>query len=134
MVALRVLVADDRPPFRNAARAVLDVADGFEIVGEAGSGEEAVEAVEALRPDLVVMDVVMKGIGGIEATKRIVAARPETVVVLVSSYGSDDVRKMIADSGAAGFVPKDRFSAATLEGLLLDRAAAPPRRGTREPP
>jgi len=118
---LRVLVADDQTPFRKAARAVLEVAPEFEVVGEVTSGEEAVEEAELLRPDLVVMDVKMNGIGGVEATRRILAARPETLVVLVSSYRSEDVPRAVAESGALAFVPKDRFSAATLTSLLADR-------------
>ena len=118
---LRVLVADDQTPFRKAARAVLEVAPEFEVVGEVTSGEEAVEEAELLRPDLVVMDVKMEGIGGVEATRRILAARPETLVVLVSTYRSEDVPEAVAESGALAFVPKDRFSAATLAGLLADR-------------
>ena len=118
---LRVLVADDQAPFRTAARAVLEVAPEFEVVGEVTSGEEAVDEAELLRPDLVVMDVMMNGIGGVEATRRILASRPETLVVLVSSYRSEDVPKAVAESGALAFVPKDRFSAATLAGLLADR-------------
>jgi two-component system, NarL family, invasion response regulator UvrY len=118
---LRVLVADDQSPFRKAARAVLDVAPEFEVVGEVTSGEDAVDEAELLRPDLVVMDVKMNGIGGIEATRRILAARPETLVVLVSSYRSEDVPKAVAESGALAFVPKDRFSAVTLASLLADR-------------
>ena len=118
---LRVLVADDQAPFRKAARAVLEVAPDFEVVGEVTSGEEAVEEAELLRPDLVVMDVKMNGIGGVEATRRILAARPETLVVLVSSYRSEDVPRAVAESGALAFVSKDRFSAATLTSLLTDR-------------
>src|SRR5262245_59108975 len=132
--ALRVLVADDQAPFRKAARAVLEVARDFEIVGEVTSGEEAVDAADALQPDLVVMDVKMEGIGGIEATRQILAARPDTLVVLVSSYRPEDVPEAVSDSGALAFVPKDRFSATTLEALLRDRASAPPQRGTRERP
>jgi DNA-binding NarL/FixJ family response regulator len=119
---LRVLVADDQAPFRKAARAVLEVAPDFEVVGEVTSGEDAVEEAELLRPDLVVMDVKMNGIGGVEAARRILAVRPETLVVLVSSYRSEDVPKAVAESGALAFVPKDRFSAATLASLLADRA------------
>jgi two-component system, NarL family, invasion response regulator UvrY len=118
---LRVIVADDQAPFRKAARAVLEVAPDFEVVGEVTSGEDAVEEAELLRPDLVVMDIKMNGIGGVEAARRILAARPETLVVLVSSYRSEDVPKAVAESGALAFVPKDRFSAATLASLLADR-------------
>jgi DNA-binding NarL/FixJ family response regulator len=133
LAALRVLVADDQAPFRRVARAVLEVARDFEIVGEVTSGEEAVDATEILRPDLVVMDVKMNGIGGIEATRQILAMRPATIVILVSSYRLEDLPKAVTESGALAFVPKDRFSAATLTDLL-DRAEAPPRRGTRAQP
>ena len=63
----------------------------------------------------------MEGIGGVEAARQILAVRPQTLVVLVSSYRSEDVPKAVSDSGALAFVPKDRFSAATLEALLSDR-------------
>ena len=132
--ALRVLVADDQAPFRRAARDVLEVARDFEIVGEVTSGEEAVEAAASLRPDLVVMDLKMEGIGGIEATRQILAARPETLVVLVSSYRPEDVPRAVADSGALAFVPKDRFSASALKELLSLRAEGPPRTGTAAQP
>ena len=127
--ALRVLVVDDQAPFRKAARAILEVAHNFEVVSEVTSGEEAVDAAQALQPDLVVMDLKMPGIGGIEATRQIVAARPETVVVLVSSYRPEDVPKAVAESGAVAFVLKERFSSSTLKNLL-DLTEAPPLRGT----
>ena len=73
---VRVLVADDHAPFRRAARSVLSAAAGFQLVGEATSGEEAVALADSLRPDLVLMDIVMAGIGGIEAARSITAAHP----------------------------------------------------------
>ena len=87
-----------------------------------------------LRPDLVVMDVKMDGIGGIEATRRILASRPQTVVVLVSSYRSEDVPGAVAESGALAFIPKDRFSASALKDLLSGRVGALPPTGTRAQP
>jgi two-component system, NarL family, invasion response regulator UvrY len=69
--AVTVLIADDQAPFRSAARAVVSVTAGFEVVGEVESGEEAVELVEALNPDLVLMDIHLPGINGIEAARRI---------------------------------------------------------------
>ena len=75
---VRVLVVDDQAPFRMAARMVLKRAEGFELVGEAATGEEAVDRVAELAPDLVLMDINMPGINGIEATRQIVAAKPET--------------------------------------------------------
>ena len=132
--AVRVLVADDHAPFRQAARDVLQAARDFEIVGEVTSGEDAVDAAETLGPDLVVMDVKMDGVGGIEATRQILAIRPETVIVLVSSYRPEDVPGAVAESGALAFVPKDRFSASTLKDLWSRRAEAPARTGTRARP
>ena len=132
--ALRVLVADDQAPFRKAARTVLEVTCEYEVVGEVTSGEEAVDAIEALAPDVVLMDVKMGGIGGIEATRRILAARPETLVVLVSSYREEDVPASAAESGAVAFVSKDRFNASTLTTLLSSPPKAPAPRGRRERP
>ena len=68
-MTVRVLVADDQAPFRRAARSVVGATTDFELVGEASSGEEAVALVGSLRPDLVLMDIAMDGIGGIEAAR-----------------------------------------------------------------
>ena len=86
-MTIRVLVADDQTPFRKAARSVLDATPDFELVGEASSGEEAVSLVDRLRPDLVLMDIKMTGIGGIEAARLITSTHPETRTILLSTYG-----------------------------------------------
>ena len=72
-----VLIVDDQMPFRMAARTVVGVTPGFEVVGEAKSGEEAVEQVDALAPQLVLMDINMPGMGGIAAARQITAEHPE---------------------------------------------------------
>ena len=72
-MSVRVLIVDDREPFRLAARMVVDATEGFEVVGEAESGEESVERAHELSPDLVLMDVNLPGINGLEATRRILA-------------------------------------------------------------
>jgi DNA-binding NarL/FixJ family response regulator len=131
---VRVLVADDQPPFRKAVRAVIELLPGFDLVEEVDSGEAAVDAAASVEPDLVLMDVQMVGIGGVEATRRITAARPETVVVLVSSYRFEDVAAAVAESGAAAFVQKDEFGPRTLSELWASRADLPAPTGTREPP
>ncbi|HEY3728834.1 MAG TPA: response regulator transcription factor [Solirubrobacteraceae bacterium] len=79
-----VLIVDDQAPFRNALRELITAAGGFALVGEACSGEEATEAVKRLAPQLVVMDVVMPGIGGIAAARQILQHTPAPVVVLIS--------------------------------------------------
>ena len=114
---VRVLVADDQVPFRRAARAVLGATPGFEIVGEATSGEEAVALALSLEPDLVLMDIKMSGIGGIEATRRIAAAHPETVTILLSTYREEDLPPGARSCGAAAYVHKERFGSAVLRDL-----------------
>jgi DNA-binding NarL/FixJ family response regulator len=119
--AVSVLVVDDQAPFRSAARAVLRATPGFGIVGEAASGEEAVELAASLEPDLVLMDVMMTGIGGIEAARRIVAERPGTVIVLLSSYREDDLPANARACGAAAYLHKAEFGARVLEELWRGR-------------
>jgi DNA-binding NarL/FixJ family response regulator len=112
-----VLVVDDQAPFRLAARAVLRRAEGFSLVGEAGTGEEALERVAELKPGLVLMDINMPGIGGIEASRRITTACPGTVVVLLSTYQADDLPAEAASCGAAGYVHKEDFGPGVLREI-----------------
>ncbi len=84
---------DDQVVFRRAAHDVIAATPGFEPVGDAESGEEALAEVERLRPELVLLDVRMPGIGGIEAARRIAEAHPETVVVLISIEDSESSRR-----------------------------------------
>ena len=112
---VQVLVVDDQERFRAVLRELVDGLDGMAVAGEACSGEGALEAADQLKPQLVVMDVRMPGIGGIEATRRLVAAHPDTVVMLVSVDGAADAEQ-IRTSGAAGFLPKQRLSRRTLAG------------------
>ena len=130
-----VLVADDRPPFRRAVRTILTATPGFELLGEAVSGEDAVALTGALCPDVVLMDVRMPGVGGIEATRRIRAIADQTVVVLVSSYPAQDLPVAARDCGAIAFVPKQRFGRQVLEELWAEyRATSSPPRGTATRP
>ena len=121
-----VLVVDDQAPFRTAAKAVLRRLDGFELAGEASSGSEAIELVDRLHPELVLMDINMPQMNGIEATRQILAAHPDTVVILCSTY---DVRDLPADagvSGAVGYVHKERFGADLLRHMWDNREAGWP--------
>jgi DNA-binding NarL/FixJ family response regulator len=111
-----VLVVDDQAPFRRAAAAVVAMTPGFEVVGQAHSGEEAVELAEQLHPDVVLMDINMEGIGGIEATRRITAAHRDTVVVLLSTYREADLPADARTCGAARYVHKEDFGPAVLTG------------------
>jgi DNA-binding NarL/FixJ family response regulator len=86
-----VLTVDDQEVFRGVARDVIDATPGFEAVGEATSGVEALEAVELLAPQLVLLDVRMPGMDGIEVAQRLASTHPETVVVLISIEEGIDV-------------------------------------------
>jgi DNA-binding NarL/FixJ family response regulator len=112
---VRVLVVDDQAPFRRAMTAVVDETDGFTVVGQAESGEEALEAAAALRPDLVLMDVNLPGIDGLEATRRLLAGDAPPVVVLLSTYDEEAGVAFVAESGAAGYVTKSAFGPDRLE-------------------
>ncbi len=111
-----VLIVDDQAPFRSIARQVVDLTPGFEVVGEAESGEEAVDLAAALAPSLVLMDINLPGINGIEATRRILAAAPTTRVVLLSTYRESDLPADALSSGARRYVHKEDLE----PGVLLD--------------
>src|SRR3954470_20496803 len=87
----RVLAVDDQPPFLAVLRAVVGATGHLEIAGEARSGEEALVAAQELRPDMVLMDVRMPGIGGLTAAEQITARNPPTLVVLVSTTHPDEL-------------------------------------------
>lgn len=104
---VRVLVVDDQEPFRRAMATVVEVTDGFVLVGEAVSGEESLAAVPKLRPQLVLMDVNLPGIDGVEASRRLRSGPERPVVVLLSTYDED--RFDLVGSGAACYVSKSLF-------------------------
>ncbi len=93
---------------------VVEMTDGFEVVGEAENGQRAIELVGELRPDLVLMDVQMPGIDGIETTRRISAIPDPPAIVVMSTHESGDYVGMALAAGAVGFVPKSQFSFDTL--------------------
>jgi two-component system, NarL family, invasion response regulator UvrY len=119
-----VLIVDDQAFFRSAARAVLAVTPGFAAVGEACSGEEAVDRVEALAPELVLMDIHLPGISGIEATRRIRAAHPGVAVVLLSTYKAEDLPAGARDCGALAYLNKEDFEPEALERIWVEREPA----------
>src|ERR671910_266652 len=89
--SVRVLTVDDQALFRGVARDVIEATPGFEAVGEASSGEQALEAVERLAPELVLLDVRMPGMDGIEVARHLATEHPRTVVVLISIEEGIDV-------------------------------------------
>jgi DNA-binding NarL/FixJ family response regulator len=121
--AVPVLVVDDQPPFRTAAKSVVRVTPGFEVVGEAETGEEALELVEQLHPQLILMDINMPGINGIETTRRIIEAHPEIKVILLSTYVADDLPADARTCGASAYVNKEEFGPQVLRDVWSGKAA-----------
>lgn len=105
-VPLRVLLVDDHPMVRRGLHALLDSIAEADVVGEASSGEQAVEMCEQLAPDVVVMDLAMPGIGGVEATRRLTAARPTTGVLVLTMHADDDSVFAAMRAGARGYLVK----------------------------
>ncbi len=115
-----MVVADDHVVVRQMAHHVIDPAPGFALLGVASSGEHALLLVPELRPELVLMDVRMPGMGGIEATTRIVAEHPGTVVVLMSLDRADALPRGASSCGAAAIVRKQDFGVALLRRLWAE--------------
>ena len=104
---IRVLLVDDHTLLRQALRVMLEGQDGLEIVGEATNGRDAVEATDRLRPDVVLMDMVMPGLNGIEATRQIVKRVPGCRVLILTAYLEDERLLQSLRAGASGYVVKN---------------------------
>ena len=117
MTPVRVLTVDDQAVFLEAARALIASTPGFELAGEVHGGAEAIGAVAALHPDLVLLDVRMPEVDGIETARRIAAVAPDVVVVLVTAHDPADVGELADQSGAVALVPKERLRPQVLRDL-----------------
>jgi DNA-binding NarL/FixJ family response regulator len=104
---IRVLVVDDHPVVRQGLRSFLETRNGLSVVGEAGDGEAAVAEAARLRPDVILMDLLMPGVDGLEAISRIRSADPEARVLVLTSFASADQVLPALRQGAAGYLLKD---------------------------
>lgn len=104
---ITVLLVDDHELVRTGIRRILEASDEFQIVGEASSGEEALEFVAKQQPDIVLMDVNMPGIGGIEATQRITHIYPDVRVIVVTVLSNAPFPRQLHEAGALGYLTKD---------------------------
>jgi DNA-binding NarL/FixJ family response regulator len=105
-MAIRVLIADDHAVVRDGLCLVLSQLEGFEVVGEAGTGDEAVDQAVLLEPDVVLMDVRMPGLDGVEATRRISDLAPSVAVLVLSMYSDDATAIGAIRAGARGYLLK----------------------------
>ncbi len=102
-----VVIADDHVLVRKGTRQLLEEHPGLSVVGEAADGREAIEVVNRLRPDVVLMDIAMPGTNGIEATRRIKETSPSTSILVLTAYDDEQYIYALLDAGAAGYLLKN---------------------------
>jgi DNA-binding NarL/FixJ family response regulator len=112
-----IVIVDDHPTFRSAARTLLE-AEGFVVVGEAADGAGALEAIERLSPDVVLLDVQLPDFDGFEVAARAAKLAAPPLIVLTSSRDASDFGGLIGDSGARGFIAKAELSGAAMAALI----------------
>jgi DNA-binding NarL/FixJ family response regulator len=112
-----VLIVDDHAEFRASARALLE-AEGFEVVGEAATGHEAVIDVERMRPNVVLLDIRLPDQDGFAVAERLAAGPAAPAIVLTSSHEASAYGPRIARASVRGFIPKRALSGAALAGLV----------------
>jgi two-component system, NarL family, response regulator DegU len=104
---IRVLIAEDQTLMRQGLKTILDLEQGFEVIGEAGDGQQAIDRALALRPDIVLMDVQMPHVDGVAATAQIAAALPATRVIILTTFDYDQYVFDGIKAGARGYLLKD---------------------------
>lgn len=115
--ALRVLIADDHPIFRDGMRALLASVHDIEVVGEAATGNEAIAQAAEMQPDIVLMDLRLPGIGGVEATRQILVASPHIRVLVVTMFEDDYSVFTAMQAGARGYIVKGASSDEMLRAI-----------------
>ena len=104
---ITILLVDDHEVVRRGLKAFLDTQPDFKVIGEAGSGDEAVESAKELLPDVMLMDLVMSGMGGVEATRKIKTITPRTQIIVLTSFHQDHYIFPALQAGALSYILKD---------------------------
>jgi two-component system NarL family response regulator len=106
-MSIQILLVDDHQMMRDGLRSILELEDDLHVVGEAANGLEALEMIPTLLPDVIVMDIGMKGLNGIEATRQIKAQNPRAQVIALSTHSAEPFVLAMLEAGASGYVLKD---------------------------
>jgi DNA-binding NarL/FixJ family response regulator len=117
-MSVSILIADDHDVVRRGVKSLLQTRPDWEVCGEAADGRTAVELSKKLKPQIVILDVTMPGLGGIEATRQILAARPRTEILILTMHESEELVEEILEAGARGFVLKTDTSRDLLRAVI----------------
>lgn len=117
MDAIRLLLVDDQEIIRQGLATIFKYAEGIDVVGQASDGNQARALARALKPDVVLMDLKMPGLGGIPATRHIIAELPDTRVVILTTYDTDDLVFEGIKAGASGYLLKDASAETLVEAI-----------------
>ncbi len=116
---IRILLVDDHAMFRAGIRALIEAEDRMKVVGEASSGDEAVDRVRELKPEIVVMDLAMPGSNGLEATRRISALELDTSVLVLTVHAEEEYLVPVVEAGASGYLTKTSADTDLLEAIRV---------------
>ncbi len=114
---MRILIADDHAIVRDGLRAILETQADIEVAGEAADGQEAVDKARNLKPDIVIMDLTMPGVGGLEATRRIKQESPDIKIMALTMHESDEHFFQVINAGASGYFIKGGSSGELVSAL-----------------
>ena len=114
---ISIVLVDDHAVLRAGLRALLEPESDLEVIGEAATGEEAIEMIERLKPDVVVMDLSMPGIGGLEATRRIAGMDQGTRVLVLTMHGEEEHLLPVLEAGGSGYVSKRSADEELIEAI-----------------
>lgn len=116
---IKILLVDDHQMFRAGIRALIEAEERFEVIGEASSGDEAVDRVRELKPDIVVMDLAMPGSNGLEATRRISALELDTDVLVLTVHAEEEYLVPVVEAGASGYLTKTSADTDLIEAIRV---------------
>jgi len=116
---IQILLVDDHAMFRAGIKALIEAEERFEVVGEASSGDEGVDRVRELKPDIVIMDLAMPGSNGLEATRRISALELDTKVLVLTVHAEEEYLVPVVEAGASGYLTKTSADTDLIEAIRV---------------